>query len=123
MKEDLILKTRVRVANPIDISRYEEIDVVIDTGAAFSVIKKDRLKRIGISIIGKKRLKLANGKVMERDYGIACFALNGKGVGGSDVIFGEEEDVELLGLLTIEGMALSVDTTTGELKPIELFLV
>ncbi|MEW6007911.1 MAG: aspartyl protease [bacterium] len=121
MKEDLILGARV--ANPIDTSRYEEIDVIIDTGVAFSVIKKDRLKRIGISIIGKKRLKLADGKVIERDYGIACFALNGKGVGGSDVIFGEEEDVELLGLLTIEGMALSIDTTTGELKPIELFLV
>ena len=123
MKENLQLKTRVKIANPTDISKYEEVDVIIDTGATFSVIKRERLKRLGISPIRKKKLKLANGDIIERDWGGACFIIEGKGEGVSDVIFAEENNTELLGLLSLEGMALSVDTKTGELKPIELFLL
>jgi predicted aspartyl protease len=123
MKENLQIKAKVRVANPVDISRYEELELIIDTGATFSLIKKEKLIKLGISIIGKKKLRLADGKIIERDYGIACFSINDIGIGGSDVIFGEEGDAEVLGLLTLEGMGLSIDTKTGELKPIELFLL
>ncbi|MEW5692584.1 MAG: hypothetical protein AB1765_04740 [Candidatus Hydrogenedentota bacterium] len=71
----------------------------------------------------KRLLKETSGEIIERDYGIACFVIDGIGKGGSDVIFGEETAAELLGLLTLESMALTVDTKTGELKPIELFLL
>ncbi|MDI6839428.1 MAG: aspartyl protease [bacterium] len=123
MKANLQLKTKVKIANPLDVSKYEELDLIIDTGAAFSVIKKERLKRLGVSPIHKKKLRLANGEIIERDWGDACFMINGKGEGVSDVIFGEKNDTELLGLLALEGMASTVDTKTGELKPIELFLL
>jgi len=123
MKEDLQIRTKVKVANPIDISKYEEVDLIIDTGAAYSVIKKDRLRRVNIPSLGSRKLKIANGQIIERDWGIACFIIDGKGKGGADVIFGEESDTELLGLSALEGMALTVDTRTGELKSIELLLL
>lgn len=123
MKKDIKLITKVKVANPVYVSKSEEVELIIDTGATFSVIKKDRLQRLEIPTIRKRKLKLANGQIVERDAAVAWFIIDGKGEGGSDVIFGEENDPELLSLLTLEGMALSVDTTTGELKPIELLLI
>jgi predicted aspartyl protease len=119
MKEDLKLKAKVKIANPADLSRYEDILLMVDTGSPFSIVSKDRLKRLGISPIRKRRLKLANGEIIERDWGILYFEIEGKGEGGSDVIFGGPNDAELLGLHALEAMALSINTTTGELKPIE----
>lgn len=123
MKKDIKLITRVKIANMADVSKYEELDAIIDTGATFSVIKKERLNKLKIPAIRKRKLRLANGEIVERDTGGAWFIIDDKGEGASDVIFGEENDPELLGLLTLEGMALSIDTTTGELKPIELLLL
>lgn len=123
MKENLQLRTKLKIANPIDVSRYEEGEFIIDTGATFSVVKKERLQRLGIPPVYRRKLKLADGRVIERDIGPAWFIIDNKGQGVSDVIFAEENDTELLGLLTLEGMALTIDTKTGELKPIELFLL
>ena len=122
MKEDLKLLARVKIANPTYLSKFEEIDLIIDTGATFSVIKKTRLQRLGIPVIGKKKLRLANGDIIEREYGGACFIIE-EAAGVSDVIFGEENDTELLGLLSLEGMALTIDTQSGKLTPIEILLL
>lgn len=123
MKENVRLKIKVRITNPVDVSKSEEAELIIDTGATFSVIKKERLKRLGIPPIRKRKLRLADGEIIERDTGAAWFIIDGKGEGASDVVFGEESDLEILGLLTLEGMALSVDTKTFELKPIELLML
>ncbi len=65
-----------------------------------------------ISPIGKRKLRLANGEIVERDWDGICFMIDNKCEGVSDVIFGEEKDSELLGLFTLESMALTVDTKT-----------
>jgi len=41
----------------------------------------------------------------------------------SNVIFGEEGDNEVLGVTTLEQLALQVDHVTKELKPLPLYLL
>ena len=119
----MTLKEKVKISNPQDPSKFEEVELIIDTGATFSVVSKERLEKLGIKPIFKRKLKLASGEIIERDVGIVLFEIEGKGMGASEVIFGEKEDAEVLGLLTLEAMALSIDTVTGELKPFELHLL
>jgi predicted aspartyl protease len=123
MKEKIQIKQIVKVANPVDPQRVDEIELIVDTGATFSIIKKEILEKIGIKSLGSRKLKLANGQFIERLWGVALFIIEGKSSGGSDVVFGEEGDIQLLGLLALEGMALSINTKTGELEPIETFLL
>lgn len=120
MKENIQLKAKVKIANPINPSKYEEVELIIDTGAMFSVVNKNILKKIGITPIRKRKIKVADGRIGERESGVALFIINGKGEGGSEVIFGEENDTQVLGLHALEGMALSINTKTGELNPIEI---
>jgi predicted aspartyl protease len=122
-KEDLKLKTKVKIFNPTDFSKFEELELLIDTGATFSVISQEILKKIGIKLFEKMKFKLATGETIERETGIVGFEIEGKGKGGGDVIFGKKGDAQVLGLLTLEAMALKVNTVTGELEPIELYLL
>ena len=39
------------------------------------------------------------------------------------VIFGEEGDVEVLGVYTLEGFGLEVDPVSGQLRPMTLLMV
>ena len=122
-QENLKLKAKVKIFNPADLSKLEKVDLIIDTGATFSVVSNERLAKLEIKPIFKKKLRLATGELIEREVGGGGFEFEGKGIGISDVIFGEKEDSEVLGLLALEAMALKVNTVTGELEPIELSLL
>jgi len=41
----------------------------------------------------------------------------------SIVVFGEEKDMEVLGVTTLEELGLQVDPVSSELKPMELLLL
>jgi predicted aspartyl protease len=112
-KENLKLKTKVKISNLIDPSKFEEVDLIIDAGATYSVVSKARLEKLKIKPVYKQKFRLAAGQIIEREIGGALFEIEGKGKGISDVIFGEKEDGEVLGLLTLEAIALKVNTLTG----------
>ena len=122
-KENLRLKTKVKIFNPTDFSKFEEVELIIDTGATFSVISRERLERLGIKPFFKRKFRLATGELIERETGGVGFEIEGKGKGVIDAIFGEKGDAEVLGLLILEAMALKVNTVTEELEPIELSLL
>ncbi len=46
----------------------------------------------------------------------------GDRIGGTDVIFGEEGDVTLLGVLTLEALGLVLDPLRRELHPLPMML-
>jgi predicted aspartyl protease len=68
VKKNLTLLAKVKIANPTDISKCEEVELVIDTGATFTVISKNKLHKLGIAPLYKKRLKLRDGTVIERGW-------------------------------------------------------
>jgi hypothetical protein len=64
---------------------------------------------------------LANGAKIVRKKGVALFKY-GERIGGTDVIFGEDEDSVLLGVFTLEALGLVLDPLRRELKPLPMVL-
>ncbi len=81
----------------------EKVELLVDSGALYSVIPKAVLKKLGIKPITKETFRLADGSKIVRRKGVALFRY-GDRVGGADVIFGERGDHSLLGALTLEAL-------------------
>lgn len=96
----------------------EEIEVLIDTGAAYTSLPKTLLTKLMIPVWGKMTLRLANGQLIEREYGpCGIFAVN-RWV-GTTVLFAEEKDQPLLGMNTIDDASLEIDIANKKLVPVQ----
>lgn len=115
-------RVRVKIRNPQKREFESEIDLLADTGPIYSIIPSKVLETLRIERRSKRRMKLADGRVIERHLGIAEVEVKGE-VAHSTVIFGEEQDASVLGVTALEETALQVDPTMGELKPLELLLL
>jgi hypothetical protein len=78
--------------------------------------------RLGIRSTGQRRFVLADGTEIVRRTGVALFRFRGE-EGGSTVIFGEEGDAMLLGIVTLEELGLILDPVRRELRPMPMTLV
>ncbi len=116
------VRVKVRISNIERPEKSKEIELIADTGAIYTIVKRKTLEEIGIRPIGRRRFKLANGDLIERDIGI-CRIDIGDVFTHSIVVFGEEKDAELLGVTTLEELGLQVDPVTGELKKMDLMLL
>jgi predicted aspartyl protease len=111
----------VEVGNPATPEVTESLEFTVDSGAIYSVVSADVLRRLGIRPMKQETFRLANGTHIVRQKGIAMFKFQ-EWIGGSDVIFGEEGDATLLGALTLEALSLMLDPIKRELRPMLLTL-
>jgi predicted aspartyl protease len=81
---------------------------LVDTGSELSWLPKQALLDIGITPRQRMRFFTADGKSLERDIGYVILEAEGYAT-SDDVIFGEEGDMSLLGVRTIEGFGVMVD--------------
>ncbi len=82
--------------------------VMVDTGAELSWAPATVLESLGIARVKVIRFQQANGSVLERWVGFAIVYAEGK-VTTDEVVFGEPDDLVLLGARTLEGMNVVVD--------------
>ena len=66
-----ITEATVRLVNPASPDRSIEVDMTVDSGAIFSVVPADLLKRIGIVPRACETFQLANAHSVRRDVGDA----------------------------------------------------
>jgi len=111
----------IEVGNPAHPEVTEKIELLIDSGAIYSVVPTPVLERLGIKPLTEQDFRLADGTKIVRKKGIALFKY-GDQIGGADVIFGEEGDSLLLGAFTLEALGLSLDPLRRELKPLPMIL-
>ncbi|MCH8109131.1 MAG: aspartyl protease family protein [Chloroflexi bacterium] len=111
----------IDVGNPADPDTTERVQFLIDSGAVYSVVPTPVLEGLGIRPLSEQQFRLANGTTMTRKRGIALFRYEER-VGGSDVIFGEEGDSNLLGATTLESLGLILDPLKRELRPLPMVL-
>jgi predicted aspartyl protease len=111
----------VRISNPADRARGIEAEMLVDSGAIFSVVPADELEALGIAPEKVERFSLADGTSVTRPVGIARFEVLGQS-GGAPVIFGEPGDAWLLGALSLESLGLLLDPFKRELRPMRLVL-
>jgi predicted aspartyl protease len=116
-----ITTLKLQVANPANPAKREILEMIVDSGAVYSVVPASILRRLKIKPVAKEEFRLADGSTITRKKGVALFIYDNK-KGGADVIFGEEEDATLLGALTLEALGLALDPLRRELKPIPLIL-
>jgi len=110
---------KVRVGNPANGDRAEEVACLVDSGAVYSLIPGRILRKLGIKPHSTREFVLANGEVVRRRLATATFEYEGRR-GDSMVIVGEPGDDPLLGATTIGGFGLVLDPFRRELRPMKL---
>lgn len=94
--------------------RSVEVEALVDTGAFYTSLPACVLREIGVEPTYRRRLRLADGSLFEADVGEARATVNGETV-TTQVAFGEDGSLPLLGAYTLEGLTLAVDPSTQRL--------
>ena len=110
---------KVRVGNPANGRRAEEVSCLVDSGAVYSLIPGRVLRRLRIKPHSTHEFVLADGKVIRRRLATATVEYEGRR-GDSMVIVGIAGDDPLLGASTLEGFGLVLDPFRRELRPMKL---
>lgn len=111
----------VTVVNPADVERAEKLALLVDSGAMYSVVPEGVLRRLGIEPHSAQTFTLADGSRIRRPLGDAVFLYQDRR-GASPVIFGQEGDSMLLGIITLEALGLFLDPIRRELRPLPMVL-
>ncbi len=110
----------ITFTNPGDPALRLESRALVDTGATFSVIPAVQAEALGLEKIGRQAVRTAAGLV-EMDM---CWAMAqvGNRRGPAVLFISPVVGRVLVGVFTLEGLRLSVDPVSGELRELELLL-
>ncbi|MEM0233508.1 MAG: hypothetical protein QXL22_05760 [Candidatus Nezhaarchaeales archaeon] len=106
---------KIKVFSPTDPSRFEEVELMVDSGALHTSIPRRKLEALNIKPLRVGRYRTFEGKEIERAVGEALVELMGERR-HVPVIFAEEGDTAVLGVTTLEIFELKVNPLTRELE-------
>lgn len=116
------VRVKVRIANPNRRDEAIEIaDALVDTGATWTVVPRTLADQLRLDVIGSKRIRTADAEV-QLDHSFAYVEYDGRESVG-DIVISDSYPGVLIGVLTLEGMALAVDPKSGRLVDSELLLL
>lgn len=102
-------RINIEIENPASAGPRERLDhVLVDTGAELSWFPATVLEALGIERRKRWHFRQADGSILERWSGPA-FVYAGGTSATDDVVFGEPNDLVLLGARTLEGLNLRID--------------
>jgi len=70
---------KIKVFSPIDPSRFEEVELMVDGGALHTSIPRKKLEALNIKPVRVGRYRTFEGKEIERAVGEALVELMGRG--------------------------------------------
>jgi len=108
--------TKLRVWNPASPSRVEELEVIVDTGAAYSWVLRSRLEGLWVRAVRRMQFRTIGGHTIERELAPVFVATDGF-TGGDNVVVAEAGDMEVLGSHTLESLGVTVDPVGKKLVP------
>lgn len=88
---------------------------LVDTGAIDSMAPASELARAGIKPVGKLTYELADGRLIDYEFGLAQIEFMGAITSGR-IIFGADDCEPLLGVTQLESAGIVIDPRTGNLK-------
>jgi predicted aspartyl protease len=91
-------------------------DVLVDTGATYSILNKESLKRVGAYYSGSRAVMLANNERIEAEMYQAGIAIGDRESPTLIVTF--VNAVPLIGQFTLENLGLRVDPSTAKIESI-----
>ena len=116
-----MLEVRMEIANPQRMELRAAVTLLVDTGANYSMIPRRVLDQIGFAPLQRAEFEIADGRRIHREIGEAVFFWNSKHR-TSTVIFGDDSDTAVLGVVALEELALEVDPVNKQLRPAKLIL-
>ncbi len=117
-----VFRVKARIWNPFDPSRSRDVELLVDTGATYTVIPQDVLKFLKIEVLRRAGLRLADNRVIEKPVGEVGIEIEGYRASATPVVFGDP-GVHILGSVTMEQLGLAPDPITKKLKPVEALLM
>jgi predicted aspartyl protease len=96
--------------------RRELTDVMVDTGSEYNWIPYTVLEALRVEPVRIDRFETADGRILERAVGFALISAAGRSM-GSVVVFGQPDDMTLLGAIGLESLNLKLDLARRELVP------
>lgn len=116
-----ITKVKLTIKNPLNGGDAMEEEFLVDSGAHYTVIPQDMVKKLGIKKSYTQEFVLADGKIIKRDIGSAFVTFEGKEL-AVPVVLGRKGDSPLLGVTTLEGFGLMIDPFKRRIYPSRLML-
>ena len=104
----------VRLFNSASPNTYEA-DFLVDTGATDTMAPASDLRKIGIQPLGKDVYELANGELVEYEYGNAELRFMDEIV-PIRIVFGPDGSEPILGVIALEAAGFIVDPKNQMLR-------
>ena len=105
------------IRNPFEPERFLELEGLVDTGAHFTQVPASLLAQIGVRPSRTQQIQYADGRVVSKPVGTAEIMI-GQHVGPAVVLFGEANDLTLIGAATLENFGVGVDPVRKILIPL-----
>ena len=116
------VRVPIRLANPERRDGAVDVqDALVDTGATWTTIPRALGESLGLRVIDQTGVKTAAGP-QQLDQSYAYVELAGKRM-VTPLLISDTLETVLIGAMTLEGMGLAVDPSTGQLKESEVFLL
>lgn len=103
-----IVQISLKVKNPQAPKKVFEGEFLVDSGATYTVVPKEILKKLGIKPQREEKFSLADGRIIKRKVGNALYEFKGIEA-AAPVLFGEKDDSLILGMFTLEALGLTLD--------------
>lgn len=116
------VNVRVRLANPVSATeRNLESTGLVDTGATFTTIPRQVFDKLGLRVTGKRKVRTAT-QLETLDESFASIEIDGN-LTVTPVLVSDTLEKILIGVITLEALALTVNPTTGKLEEAETYLL
>jgi len=116
------VRVKIRIANPNNRSEAIEVDdALVDTGASFTTVPRALADRLALDVLGQHQVRTAAGP-LKVDRSFAFIDIDGRD-GVAPVWISDSYPGVLIGVLTLEALALAVDPGAGKLTDSELLLL
>jgi predicted aspartyl protease len=100
----------------------ESIEVLVDTGATYTVLPRGLLSRLGVQAHRTSTFELGDGTLVELEMGRTWVRVAGQQE-MTLVVFGSEGASPILGAVTLEELLLGVDPVHKQLVPVNALLM
>ena len=117
-----VFSVRVEVGHPLK-GHFEGAELVVDTGATFSVLPRSLLDSIGVEATEQAEIKMADGRGARLRHGRGPIQAPERPGAHQPVVFAPADDVYLFGAVTLEEFGLVPDTDGARLVPAQVLLM